>query len=93
MESETFDEVCGYWTKQQMISSGDYGTEDDFLQVIEEKTRLRFPQVRQHPDNPRIPNLRQYWVSLKTEGSRQHSLQHLNELTAEGEVGNQAGSC
>jgi hypothetical protein len=76
-----------------MIASGDYGTEEDVLQIIEEKVRVGYPQVRQHPDNPRNPHLRQYWVSVKTEGTRQHSLQHINELRAEGEVGNEAGSC
>ena len=93
MESEKFDEVFGYKTQQQMISSGDYGTEDDILTIIEEKVRRGFPHVRQHPDNPRNPHLRQYWVSLKTAGFRQHSLQHVNELTAKGEAGNEAGSC
>lgn len=92
-ESEKFDEVCAYRTKQQMITSGDYGSEEDVLQIIEEKIRQGYPQVRQHPDNPRNPHLRQYWVSVKTEGTRQHALQHINELTAEGEVGDQAGSC
>ena len=56
MESEKFDEVFGYKTQQQMISSGDYGTEDDILMIIEEKVRRGFPHVRQHPDNPRNPH-------------------------------------
>jgi hypothetical protein len=93
-EEDRFEEVMGYRTLHQMVKSEEYGGEDQVREIINAKILLGYPHVRPHPDQPRSVELRQYWVSIKTEGTHSNQLKHSHELSVDGELGpGQAGVC